>query len=94
MIDYKLGPQQALELPRFLPGNQPGPDGQSQSVLQIEAGYAPAVISKLEALGHRFNFISLPGELRMGYGAAVLLERGQVRAGADPRRSGAAGAVK
>ena len=94
VIDYKLGPQQALELPRFLPGSQQGADGQPQSVLQIEAGYAPAVISKLESLGHRFNLISLPGELRMGYGAAVLIERGQVRAGADPRRSGAAGAVK
>jgi gamma-glutamyltranspeptidase len=94
VIDGKLGPQQALELPRFLPGSQTGPDGQTQSVLQIESGYAPGVITRLEALGHRFNFISLPGELRMGYGAAVLVERGQVRAGADPRRSGAAGAVR
>ncbi len=94
VIDHKLGPQQALELPRFLPGSQTGPDGQPQSVLQIEAGYAPGVIGKLETLGHRFNFISLPGELRMGYGAAVMVEKGQVRAGADPRRSGAAGAVR
>ncbi|MGH7467318.1 MAG: gamma-glutamyltransferase [Longimicrobiales bacterium] len=94
VIDGKLGPQQALELPRFLPGSQTGPDGQTQSVLQIESGYAPSVIARLETLGHRFNLISLPGELRMGYGAAVLVDRGQVRAGADPRRSGAAGAVR
>jgi gamma-glutamyltranspeptidase / glutathione hydrolase len=94
VIDHKLGPQQALELPRFLPGSQAGPDGQNQSVLQIESGYAPSVITKLETLGHRFNLISLPGELRMGYGAAVMVDRGEVRAGADPRRSGAAGAVK
>jgi hypothetical protein len=37
--------------------------------------------------------ISLRGELRMGYGAAVIVADGQVSAGADPRRSGAAGVI-
>jgi hypothetical protein len=30
----------------------------------------------------------------MGYGAAVLIGEGRATAGADPRRSGAAGAVR
>ena len=97
MIDADLGPQEALELPRFLvsglrrPGNA---DTVREVVIQIEAGIAPAVLRRLEDMGHVFQRISLPGELRMGYGAVVLIDGGRVRAGADPRRSGAAGAVR
>lgn len=87
VIDHGLGPQQALELPRFLPGGRDGP-------IQIEAGFAPATLRRLESMGHRFRPISLIGELRMGYGAAVLLKDGKAIAGADPRRSGGAGAVR
>jgi gamma-glutamyltranspeptidase len=86
IIDGELGPQQALELPRMLPGGG--------AVIQIEDGFAPDAIARLEALGHRFRRISLKGELRMGYGAAVVVRDGRAIAGADPRRSGAAGAAK
>jgi hypothetical protein len=44
-------------------------------------------------MGYRLNPISVKGELRMGYGAAVVIEPGKVTAGADPRRSGHAGAI-
>ena len=37
--------------------------------------------------------ISLRGELRMGYGAAVSIDARTATAGADPRRAGAAGAI-
>jgi gamma-glutamyltranspeptidase len=96
MIDAGLGPQEALELPRFLVGGrrQPGANEVRETVIQIENGIAPAVMRELEAMGHIFQRISLPGELRMGYGAAVLIDGGRVRAGADPRRSGAAGAIQ
>jgi gamma-glutamyltranspeptidase len=94
VIDYNLGPQQALEQPRILPGSRTGADGANESVIEIESGFSPAVLKQLEALGHRFNIVSLPGEVREGYGAAVLIESGKVRAGGDPRRSGAGGAVK
>jgi gamma-glutamyltranspeptidase len=63
-------------------------------VIQIEDGFSPEAIRQLEAMGHRFRRISLPGELRMGYGAAVLVRDGVATAGADPRRGGAAGAVR
>ena len=56
-------------------------------------GFSAAVVRRLRALGYRLDFVSLPGELRMGYGAAVTVGRSSVTAGADPRRAGAAGAV-
>lgn len=87
VLDHGLGPQQALELPRFLPSGRGGP-------VQIEDSFSPAALRQLEAMGHEFRPISLRGELRMGYGAAILLGDGEVTAGADPRRSGAAAAVR
>jgi len=92
MLDQRLDPQAALELPRFLPaGRAPGARG---ITLLVEDGFAPAVERRLEALGYRLQKISLRGELRMGYGAALLIGDRTVTAGADPRRSGAAGAVR
>jgi len=92
VIDRGLGPQAALEEPRFLLTRQPGPGGERELVVQIEDGYAPDVRRALEAMGHRLQPITFRGELRMGYGAAVVVDRGEARAGGDPRRSGAAGA--
>jgi gamma-glutamyltranspeptidase len=102
MIDQHLDPQAALEQPRFLiggggpPRGRPGapsanvPDG---ATIQLEDGFAPEVMKRLEEMGYRTQIVSLPGELREGYGAAVRIEKGRVTAGADPRRAGAAGAV-
>ena len=93
-MDYGLGPQQALELPRFLPGGRGGPAGADSSFsIQLEDGFAPDVTRRLRALGYDLKFVSLRGELREGYGAAVAIDGKTVTAGADPRRSGAAGAV-
>jgi gamma-glutamyltranspeptidase len=85
VVDHGLGPQEVLELPRMLP---------SGGTTQIEDGFAPEAIARLENLGHTFRRISLKGELRMGYGAAVMIKAGRAIAGADPRRSGAAGAAR
>jgi gamma-glutamyltranspeptidase len=92
VLDAGLGAQRALELPRFLVTRQPG-DARGEFVVQLESGFAPSVVRALEARGHRVQLISLPGELRMGYAAAITIGRGEVTAGADPRRAGAAGAV-
>jgi gamma-glutamyltranspeptidase len=51
-------------------------------------------MAQLRKMGYEFNRISVRGELRMGYGAAVVIGNGVVTAGADPRRSGTAGAVR
>ncbi|MBX2871977.1 MAG: gamma-glutamyltransferase [Saprospiraceae bacterium] len=97
IIDQGLGPQAALELPRFLVGMRRDPRDRSkvqEIVVQMEDGFAPGLLEQLETLGHELQLISTRGELRMGYGAAVIVEKGKVRAGADPRRSGAAGVIK
>lgn len=102
MIDQKLDPQAALELPRFLVGGGFGggrggggaaPAAPAGATIQMEDGFSPEVMKRLEALGYRTQLVSLPGELREGYGAAVRIEKGKATAGGDPRRSGAAGAV-
>ncbi|HUX34306.1 MAG TPA: gamma-glutamyltransferase, partial [Gemmatimonadaceae bacterium] len=103
MLDDHLGPQAALELPRFLldggggggRGSRGGapraaPSGVS---IQLEDGFSPDVVRQLRAMGYDPRFVSLIGERREGYGAAVMIRDGKVTAGADPRRSGTAGAV-
>ena len=101
-LDYGLGPQQALELPRFLPGGGGGggrggaggaPAPPARYSIQVEDGFSPDVIKRLRELGYDFNFISLRGELREGYGSAVAIDGRKVTAGADPRRAGTAGAI-
>ena len=97
MIDQHLDPQAALELPRFLISGGLGGRGRGGQpagpTVQLEGGFAPDVIERMQALGYRTQIVSLPGELREGYGAALRIEHGRVTAGADPRRAGTAGAV-
>ena len=93
VLDFGLSPQQALELPRFLPqGRTTG--GRRELVVDVEGGFAPATLRRLREMGYILNVISLDGEPRMGYGAAISLGKGAVTAGADPRRSGTAGAIQ
>ena len=92
VLDFGLTPQQALELPRFLPQGR-GIGARRELVVELEGGFAPAAMRRLREMGYSLNVISLAGETRMGYGAAISLGKGSVTAGADPRRSGAAGAV-
>ena len=99
IIDGRLGPQRALELPRFLVsggggfGRGAAARGPRRAVITVEDIIAPSVLRELEAMGHVFQMISMRGEMRMGYGAAVVIEDGVATAGADPRRSGAAQAT-
>ena len=96
-LDFGMNPQQALELPRFLPGGGGGPPAPGGGApgynIQMEDGFSPEVIKALRAMGYGVTFVSLRGELREGYGAAVAIDGKTVTAGADPRRAGAAGAV-
>ena len=91
IIDGGLDPQRALELPRFLVSSSGrGGDAQRAAVITAEDIIAPSVVRELRGMGHRFQKISLRGEMRMGYGAAVVIQNGEATAGADPRRSGSA----
>lgn len=95
-IDFELDPQQVLELPRFLPSGGGGFAAASRGgyTIQLEDGFSPAVIARLRELGYGISFVSMKGELREGYGAAVRIDGRSVTAGADPRRSGSAGAIR
>lgn len=92
VLDGGLDVQRAIELPRFLLGQQRG-DVRREYVVQVEDGIAPSVTRRLEGMGHLFQRISLAGELRMGYASAITFGDRAVTAGADPRRAGEAGAV-
>jgi gamma-glutamyltranspeptidase len=107
-LDYGMGPQQALELPRFIPGVNFGGGGGGRGAgggrggaarapgkynIELDDGFSPDVIKKLRDLGYDISFVSMRGELREGYGAAVAIDGKKVTAGADPRRAGAAGAI-
>ena len=126
-LDFGLGPQQALELPRFIPGAGFGGGGGGRGAgagaagapgapvgpgnpgaalggrgaaaiaarynIEMEDGFSPDVIKRLRELGYDISFVSMRGELREGYGAAVAVDGKRVTAGADPRRAGAAGAI-
>ncbi len=92
VLDAGLDAQHAIELPRFLPGQQRG-DARREYVVQVEDGFSPAVMQRLRLLGHHLQRISLMGELRMGYAAAITLDARSATAAADPRRAGEAGAI-
>lgn len=107
LIDDQLGPQAALELPRFLlsggfsrgrggrggAGAAAGPRTPPPVGIQMEGGFSPAVLDALRAMGYAPRLVSLIGERREGYGAALKIQDGRVTAGADPRRAGTAGAI-
>lgn len=92
LVDQGLGPARALALPRFLVVGARG--GEGSPVIQYERGFDPEAVRELARRGHALRPISLLGELRMGYGAAAWVGGGRAAAGADPRRSGAAGSVR
>ena len=104
-LDYGMGPQQALELPRFIPGVAFGRGGgrggrgggaaaaPAKYNIEMEDGFSPEVVKKLRELGYDISYVSMRGELREGYGAAVAIDGKKVTAGADPRRAGTAGAI-
>jgi len=99
IIDGGLGPQRALELPRFLVSGGGGRGGggrggPSRATITAEDIIAPSVLRELRDMGHAFQMISMRGEMRMGYGAAIIIDNGVAIAGADPRRSGAAQATR
>ncbi|MEF8941048.1 MAG: gamma-glutamyltransferase, partial [Salinivenus sp.] len=95
VVHHGLGPQRALEQPRFLVGETPDGDGPDSFLVQYEDGLAPSVVEGLRDRGHRLQPISLRGELRMGFAAAVkILGNGAVAAGGDPRRAGRGGAIE
>lgn len=77
LLDWKLDPQQAVDLPNF---------GSRNVGTEVEAGLVgPALIEQLEARGHAVS------PIEMTSGTQVIVRDGQGwSAGADPRREGVA----
>lgn len=94
VIDHGLGPQEAVEAPRWTstPGTDPATID-DPFVLELEAGISPGEVAKLEAKGH--NVALKPDR---GYGGSVKLividpKTGVRMAASDPRSDGHAAAV-
>ena len=49
-------------------------------MVQVEDGFSPDVIRKMREMGYDFDFVSMKGELREGYGAAVAIDGRRVTA--------------
>ena len=94
IIDYGLGPQQAVDAPRWrsLPGSDPDSLGDSYS-LQLEPWMPVETARSLEALGHTVTW----GQEGISHGIVQLIQMDQktgVKVGAsDPRGDGHAAAV-
>jgi len=84
MVDFDLGPQEAVDALRF----SVGLDG----VVDLEEGVAPEVSGGLAARGHTIEYVS--GYRRASMGGAQVIERdpetGMLTGASEPRKSGAA----
>lgn len=98
ILDRGLGPQAAVEQPRFLIGRKQFPPRQPPipSRILYEDLIPRRVVDEMRAYGHRLEPIGLKGELVMGYASVAVRDpkTGTVKGGADPRRSHLAGAIE
>lgn len=98
VLDRGLGPQAAVEQPRFLIGRKQFPLRQAPvpSRILYEDMIPRRVVDEMRGYGHRLEPIGLKGELVMGYASVAVRDpkTGIVRGGADPRRSHEAGALE
>ncbi|MEO8359163.1 MAG: gamma-glutamyltransferase [Vicinamibacteria bacterium] len=98
VLDLGLSPQQAVEQPRFLIGRKQFPPRQTPvpSRILYEDVIPRRVVEDMRVLGHRLQPIGLKGELVMGYASVAVRDpkTGEVKGGADPRRSHFAGAYE
>ncbi len=92
VIDGKLGAQQAIEAPRFLPGRDPADPLENGERVEIEDRFPRGLLQDLIGRGHHFSKIGRKGEVRYGYAAAAVVDVAgkKVEGGAEPRRAHAA----
>jgi gamma-glutamyltranspeptidase/glutathione hydrolase len=86
VVDRGLGPQAAVEAPRWLFGRTWGEASRS---LRLEARFAPEVAADLRARGHDVQVVEDWSDL-MGHAQLIRLDPDGLRGGSDPRADGAA----
>jgi len=87
LVDDRLDPQSALDLPRFCIGVEEAGGG-----VALEEGIPAHVLSDLKAMGHPVYPVSGYDRSLFGRGQVILrdLETGVLAAGSDPRADGCA----
>ena len=86
MVDHGLGPQAAVEAPRWLFGRT---WGEPTTALRLESRFPDTVTARLRERGHHVQVVEPWSDL-MGHAQAIALDADGLRAGSDPRADGAA----
>ena len=87
MVDRGLGPQAAVEAPRWLFGRT---WGEPSKALRVESRFDTDVANELAARGHPVQVVEPWSDL-MGHAQVIAIDRdGSLRGGSDPRADGAA----
>ena len=86
MVDRGLGPQAAIEAPRWLYGRT---WGEASKALRVESRFSPATLDALRTRGHDVKVVDPWSDL-MGHAQVIALDDDGLRGGSDPRADGAA----
>jgi oxamate amidohydrolase len=86
MIDRGLGPQAAVEAPRWLLGRT---WGEETRALRVESRFPAPVVESLQRRGHDVRVVEPWSDL-MGHAQVIALDGDGLRGGSDPRADGAA----
>ncbi len=86
MVDRGLGPQAAVEAPRWLLGRT---WGEQTRALRLESRFPPSVVEALQRRGHDVRVVEAWSDL-MGHVQVIGLDASGLRGGSDPRADGAA----
>ena len=85
----RLGPQAAIEAPRWLLGRT---WGQTSDTLKLESRFAPAVVDDLRRRGHDVELVGAYDEIVGHAGCVIRHPDGSFEGGADPRSDGSVAA--
>jgi len=86
LVDRALGPQAAVEAPRWLFGRT---WGEPTKALRLESRFPDPMAARLRERGHEVQVVEPWSDL-MGHAQIVALDADGLRAGSDPRADGAA----
>ena len=84
MVDRGMGPQAAVEAPRWLLGRT---WGEETRALRLESRYPSEVIESLARRGHEVRVVEAWSDL-MGHAQVIRLDQDALRGGTDPRADG------